>query len=398
MKKVFVVLVTVVLAGILVTPIPAPTAPPEIRIGANDSMSGPGAQWGISFTRGNEAGIDKINKEGGLPVGDKRYMIRFFKYDNKVDPATSVENTKMLIYTNKVNFIFHHAATQVLPALPITTENKIISIDVSSGDVTLAWPYNFNILVAPSFRSGISFQTWAKKFGIKKVAEVNPDTESGKNTQAVDRTSVKQQGIEMLSSLFYTVGTTDFYPILTKSLAVKPDMLVIGVGAPGDVPLIVKQARELGWTGPIGETLGAPPAEAIFHKIAGKAGDGFVWSDTSTSDPNFQTREQQEWMKYWKEHWPKDPFIPDSFNGCQQISILTQAVQKAGSLDPDKIVHVLETSDLMVLGWKLHFGVTPNCYQGRPRSLQSPLYLKTLKDGKEIVMDVLIPPGVEKVR
>jgi branched-chain amino acid transport system substrate-binding protein len=396
MKKVLMALVLAFWAVLLLTAKPALTAPEEIRIGLNATMSGAGAQWGIAFDRANKARIEEINKEGGLMVGGKRYTIIYFRYDNKADPPTSLENAKTLINVDKVNFIFHHASANILPYLPITSEKKIISMDLSVGSKTLGWPYNFNLLPAGSGRAEQAFKSFVKKFGIKKVAEINPDNESGQVTKAEDGVAAKQQGVEILSSLFYTPGTTDFYPILTKSLIAKPEMLVLGVPSPRDVALIVKQARELGWTGPIGGAQCVAPPAATFAKIAGKAAEGFMWSAPYSTDSNFWTKEERAWATYWKEHWT-DPFIADSFGGCRQIGFLTEAIKKADSLDPDKIVRALETSNFVILGWKMRFGVTPECYQGRPRSLVSPLCLKTIKEGKEIVTQVILPPGVERV-
>lgn len=351
----------------------------------------------MAFTRGNEALIDQINKGGGLLVGGKRYLIKYFKYDNKRDPATSVQNTKQLVFSDKVNFIFHHGATAVVPTLPTLSENKIVSMDISVGSQVLGWPYNFDILTAGPFRSDQSFKAFVKNYGIKTAVEINGDNESGYSCDADDRTAAKQNGVKILSDLFFPAGTTDFYPILTKAIAARPDMLVLGLPNPGDVPLIVKQARELSWTGPIGMTQGSAEPAANLVQIAGAAAEGFVWTNPWHSDPNYWTKEEQDWANYWKANFT-EPFIADSFGGCKQIALLTQAIQKADSLDPDKIAQALETNDFVVQGWKIHFGAVAGCYMGRPRSLVSPLYMMTIKGGQEVVSQVLIPEGVEKVQ
>jgi branched-chain amino acid transport system substrate-binding protein len=397
MKKMGIILLTVILSVIFAMVPPVPAATPEIRIGSNQTMSGPGAQFGISAVRAEEAVIERINKEGGLAVGSQRYIIKMFKYDNKRDPTTAVENTKMLINTDKVNFMFVMSATNVVPALPIMTASKIISMDMSASSKTLQGAYNFNFLAAGPYQSDASFKAWVSKFGIKKIAEINPDDEAGQAGKAENKVAAKDNGVEILSSLFYTPGTTDFYPVLTKSLATKPDMLVIGMGLPGVVPLIVKQARELGWTGLLAQAQGNAPVPQTFVQIAGKAAEGYLWSNVYSFDPNFWTKEERDWANYWKDHWT-EPFMSDSFGGYRHITLLTQAVQKAGTLDPDQIVKVLETSDFAVMGWKVRFGTTADCYQGRPRSLRAPLYLMTIKDGNAMVTDVLLPKGVEKIQ
>lgn len=295
MKKMSLFLLTFLLLGTLVTPTLIPAAPLEIRIGSNQTMSGPGAQFGISAVRAEEAVIERINKEGGLRVGGQQYMIKMYKYDNKRDPTTAVENTKLLINTDRVNFMFVMSATNVVPALPIMTANKIISMDMSASSKTLQGAYNFNFLAAGPYQSDASFKAWVNKFRIKKVAEINPDDEAGQAGQAENKVAAKDNGVEIVSSLFYTPGTTDFYPVLTKSMATKADMLVIGMGLPGVVPLIVKQARELGWSGLLGQAQGNAPVPQTFVQIAGKAAEGYLWSNVYSFDPNFWTKEERDW-------------------------------------------------------------------------------------------------------
>ena len=76
---------------------------------------------------------------------------------------------------------------------------------------------------------------------------------------------------------------------------------------------------------------------------------------------------------------------------------MIEAIQIADSLDPDKIVEAFETSDFEILGWKVFFGSTPDTYQGRPRVLMGPVYFQTIKDGKVVVFDTILPEGVEKL-
>ena len=66
-------------------------------------------------------------------------------------------------------------------------------------------------------------------------------------------------------------------------------------------------------------------------------------------------------------------------------------------MEAEKVAKALETGDFMVQGWKVHFGATPDTYMGRPRSLVTYLPVQTFKGGKSIVMDLVLPEGVEKV-
>jgi len=412
MKKItYCIVVFVLLAGLVMgawtpnptlaqTPKPKSSAPPpgEIRIGINFTLSGSGAMWGIAFGRGVKKQIEDINKEGGLLVGGKRYLIKFIEYDNKRDPAASMENAKKLIFTDKVHAIMHHGGVCVTPTLPILSENKIVSMDISVGPQVIKWPYNFNVLPAGRTWSLMTYKAFVRQWPqIKKVAEINPDNDSGYTTELDDRWAAKQVGVEMVSHQFFTDDTTDFYPVLTKTIAANPDIIVIGLGSPGHVPLVLKQARELGYKGPMGMTQGAVGAPATLVKIAGEAAENFVWTSPCHSDRNFLSKQENEWMDYWLKRWG-EPFMQDSFLGYKQFSLWAQAVPKANSLDPDKIAKILETSDFVVQGWKIHFVATPDSYMGRPRSLVFPFPISIIKEGKNVVLDLILPEGVEKAK
>jgi branched-chain amino acid transport system substrate-binding protein len=350
----------------------------------------------MAYSRTVNAYVEQLNKEGGLLVGSKRYPIKIFEYDNKRDPAASMENAKKLAYTDKVNVVIHHGGVAVSPTLPVFSEKKIVSMDMSVGPYVLRFPYNFDIIPAGRFMSLNSYKTYVKLFGAKTVAEINPDNDSGYTTEVDDRWATKQLKLEMINHQFFPEETTDFYPILTKTIASKPDMIVIGLGNPGNTPVIIKQARELGWKGPMGMTQGSVGSAATVIKIAGEAAEGFIYTTPSHGDRKFFSKQENEWMDFWLKRWG-EPFPTDTYLSYKCIDLWVQGVKKAKSLDADKVAKALETGEFVVQGWKVHFGVTPDCYMGRARSLVTYLPVQTFKGGKSMVLDLVLPEGVEKV-
>ena len=107
----------------------------------------------------------------------------------------------------------------------------------------------------------------------------------------------------MINHQFFPEDTTDFYPILTKAIAANPDMIVIGLGNPGNVPVIIKQARELGWKGPMGLTQGSVGSATTALKIAGEAAEGFIYTTPSHGDRQFLSKQENEWMDYFLKRW-----------------------------------------------------------------------------------------------
>ena len=70
----------------------------KLRIAALLPLSGGAVQWGVGILRGAELMIDKINEEGGIKVGDKKYLIELIKSDTKSKPDTALAQVNRLVF------------------------------------------------------------------------------------------------------------------------------------------------------------------------------------------------------------------------------------------------------------------------------------------------------------
>ena len=59
------------------------SAEKTINIGFLGALSGPDAGWGLPGLTGNQIFIDRVNAEGGLLGGDKRYKLKMYKFDDE---------------------------------------------------------------------------------------------------------------------------------------------------------------------------------------------------------------------------------------------------------------------------------------------------------------------------
>ena len=122
---------------------------------------------------------------------------------------------------------------------------------------------------------------WAD--GIRVLATI---TEATDYAEGVRRTSVAQfekNGGKVIAQERYAPDTTDFRSQLTKLFEASPDALHITPQSEFAAGTIVKQARELGYRGPIyGETISVGTTSL---DIAGDAATGLK-AITATPDPN----------------------------------------------------------------------------------------------------------------
>ena len=96
----------------------------------------------------------------------------------------------------------------------------------------------------------------------------------------------------MVAEEFYERGTNDMYPILTRILAKKPDLIDLGGSTPGDAATIFKQLYELGYKGEKAWTSGTNPSQIL--ELCGREAAEGIWftygQDVEGANATPQTR------------------------------------------------------------------------------------------------------------
>jgi branched-chain amino acid transport system substrate-binding protein len=132
----------------------------------------------------------------------------------------------------------------------------------------------------------------------------------------------------------YPQFTEDYYPILTKVLAAKPEALDGGAVFPSQVISILRQSRELGFKGPV---FFSTPCD--LYIILNGVGKDFSYDCFNVSlDPKGTDIPPmiQEVRKLWEGKF-KTPFLLDTICGWDSLWCLVQAIEKAQSLDPTEV-------------------------------------------------------------
>jgi len=103
--------------------------------------------------------------------------------------------------------------------------------------------------------------------------------------------------------------------------------------------LIVKAARELGFTGPIMSLGSASPVFVLAGAGAANCYD-IMCNQAYAGDPN-----APQAMKDVKARWEAkytDPYVDDALMPWDEVWVLAQAIEKAGSLEPEAVMEALE--------------------------------------------------------
>jgi len=351
-----VMLLSLVLCATLVLVASAPgqvrAADNVIKFGVSTPLSGPAAPWGIPHKQAMELVFDEINEKGGLEVGGKKYKLEVVAYDHKYVIAEGVATVNRLISKDDVKYISILGGAVAKANEEAVNEAGVLNLPLAyaEGLVSPKNPLTFHSFPSPPETT--IFWKWVKEKhpGIKRLATISPNDDTGWWSIKVETQYTEKLGYEIVSKEFFERGLTDFSPILLRILAQKPDIISVNASPAGSVGLIIKQARELGFKGRfihIGQV-----DTSVVAGIAGKENIEGTWVHGYVEEP------LPESVKAWKERYTKKygTWNATSIDFTNPAFAFIAAVQKAQSLDPKKIAQALQNVEFDNLWGKARFG------------------------------------------
>ncbi|MEN9544075.1 MAG: hypothetical protein RLZZ598_908, partial [Pseudomonadota bacterium] len=69
----------------------------ELLIGVNDSLTGPGAVYGLPQANSVKMAADEINAAGGIKAGGTTYKLRVITSDDKANPTEATNSVRKLL-------------------------------------------------------------------------------------------------------------------------------------------------------------------------------------------------------------------------------------------------------------------------------------------------------------
>ena len=226
-----------------------------LRVGICLPLSGPCAAWGIPFRNGAALVADMRNAEGGLQIGNDRYIVELYEQDSKFTAEGAATATRNLLERSKVDLIYGSLSTAELVAeLGITEPARILVVHAAAGDETISKASEIRY----AFRAWVSYDHtfpallgWVSKTYplAKNIALLNPNIESSWSGDELAKKVAASLGMSVVYNDYFEEGTQDFTPFLVKALAAKPDFLLNTATSTPDWGLMMKQARDLGYEG-----------------------------------------------------------------------------------------------------------------------------------------------------
>ena len=390
MKKAILILVFItVFVFLLFSVNPYAEDAKTLKIGAIMPLSGGGALWGITALRGAELATDEINARGYLEIGAEKYKIKIISYDDRYVANEAVNAANKLIYQNKVKIIFGSiGSAPTLAFQEVTEPAKVISFNAGWNEKILSpdKPYTFRASLSSVEHAPLTAKWAVNKLGIKTLAIAHSSDATGEALARHFSEAFAAFGAKTVAYEGFERGTTDFYPLLTRIIAKKPD-LIFGNLTPSENPLFVKQARELGYKGRTMSHGGSIQDYPRFVQIAGKdnAEGQLVTEDWNYRIENPKVEKlKKSYEEKYKEELGSKYLVLYYYDTAKA---LYYAMEKAGTTtDTDKIRAILETEEFDGVLGKWRF-VGKETYGINHQRQPTGTWMTECQDGKQVFVE-----------
>lgn len=344
----------------------ASAADDEITIGFTVSRTGPLNVDSLSQLHGFELWRDDVNAAGGIKVGDKHYKVRFITYDDQSVGTRVQQLYTRLIQSDHVQFLFSpYTSGLVATAAVIGQQYGKLMMCVGSsepnnfelGNTTL-----FQVYTPSNFYAADSIAILKAENPQAKIGLVFLDSSFPKTVAENARAAAKAAGLEIVLDETYPPGQTDFSAIINKITASKADALLGGGFYPDSSTLaqqIYDRKAPLKWV-----TLMVAPDSQHFASL-GPAAVGVTvpsqWSPSVLYKPDIGPTPAEFAKKFDAKYHPDTP----GYHGSSAYAtglILQYAIEKAGSIDQQKVVAQLNKVDITTLFGRTKFSTDPKSH------------------------------------
>jgi branched-chain amino acid transport system substrate-binding protein len=309
-----------------------------IKIGGIAPLSPPGGvQTGESLRDGMKVAVDELNKNGGLLGSQVELVIE----DTSGVPEKGVAAFERLASRENVVAVTGSAHSAVCMAVgPVAQKHGLpfVAGECWADGVTAAQiPQVFRITVANSLVYSVAAD-WAKEVGFKNVAIIAENSDWGFGVIDVFRKNLESAGVKVTS--FNAERTvSDFTPQLLelKRADPRPDLLIAGFTG-SNLLLMLRQAYDLGLA-PTAETAvfaaGADALEPEFWNVMADAGVHVI-----ANPAGLPGKPDTELARSFGEAYQAmtgRPANSVAMEGYDGIMVIAEAIEKAGSAEPQKI-------------------------------------------------------------
>lgn len=332
-----------------------------VRIGAIYPLSGALASTGAEIKAAIELAVDIVNNPhpelGGIPLaagaglpnlGGAKIEVVFG--DSQGKPETGLADAQRLIDQEKVVALtgaYQSAVTKTASRVAEQAGIPFLNGESSSPDLTdrgYKWFFRTTPNDDTFVDNMMQFLNGVKKVPTKKIAVVYENTDFGVNTYKAVEKFAKKYNRDIVANIAYAAGSASVTAEVQKLAAAKPDVAIFA-SYTSDAMLFVRTMRETKYAPPVLLANDAGFIDSRFVQEVGPQVQGVltrdVWgNDLAGAKPIIKTLNDM-----YKARTGKD-MNGNNARSMQGVLVLADAINRAGSTDPEAIRKALASTNL----------------------------------------------------
>jgi len=363
--------------AVATNPIVTPGVTPyEIVIGSSLALGGHAAFLGNQYLRGAMCLIEQTNKDGGI----HNRRIKIIAYDDGYDPPRCVNNTKKLIFKDKVFCLFCYVGTPTtVKIIDIVEENKIPLLGLFTGADKLRFPfrhYIFNVRSSYYQETNAVVRYFVEEKGLRRLAVFYQYDDYGFDGLKGTQIALQKYGLTPVATGSFVRGTLEIEDALDKIQA-SGAQAVIMIGTYSPCAKFIKEARARKYN-PLFHNVSFVGADKLVEEL-GDAGEGVLV--TQVVPPPTQRillPATEQYSRLLNQYYPQDEPNFVSFEGFINARVLIEALRRTGrDITREGFIRALESikEHYVGIGAIINFG--PRDHQGI-----DDVYLTEIKNGQ----------------
>jgi len=305
---------------------------------------------GASIPQAAQMAADEINAKGGV---DGR-KIEIVTYDNHSSSADSVRAFQRAVNEDKVNAVIASYISEVVLALEpwaARLKTPFITPGAASNEISKSvhadyeknkYTFHGYLTSAALARSVCDAAKELLVDGkhMKTAVIMSEDAAWTKPLDVGYEECLPKIGLKVLDHIRFSPDTTDFTPIFNKIEAAKPDVIITGISHVGVQPTVQWKNQQV----PIPMFgISSQATNSTFGKDTNDAANGVLYQGVSGTGVAV-TPKSVPFTEGFKARFGNYPSYA-GYTAYDEVYYIADAVKRAGSTAPDKLVDALEKTD-----------------------------------------------------
>lgn len=307
---------------------------------------------GGSITKAALLAAEDINAKGG--VNGRR--IQVIPYDDHSSAAEAVRAFQRAVSEDKVVAVIGTYLSEVALAIEpwssrlhmpfITPGAASTEISKRVHDDYEHYKYTFHGWLNVAFQAqsicDFSRDILVTQFHLKTTVVMSEDAAWTTPLDARYLECLPKSGLEVLDHVRFNPDTTDFTPIFNQIERKHPNVIITGLSHVGVQPTVQWHDQQV----PIPMAgINAQASTSAFWKDTHGGTEGVI-TFNSAAPGVASTATTQAFAENYSKHFGDSPAY-SGYTSYDMVHIIAEAVKRAGSTDPDKLVDALEKSDYL---------------------------------------------------